>query len=662
MGLPGLDAVSQERVTSANKIYEEAAAFCAWLVQELPEVPFSVESPLQSYMWQVPAFASLVSKLQLVVFDSCRHGSKRKKATAFLTNNAALHPLSGPCPGCPEHEEWGKRKSGGYATAEEAAYPRLLCQRVIACVDAACDARSLVPARSVTSSLHAARVAAQSQPRGRRFPPLISEFAHTVTVQAADAPPLDDKRQLRATWRGIAAGSKLLREVLAPGESRTAQLTSFTFGVYRTFQAYISAASLLVHPFDAAKSLPDGMLVATFRILTEGPVATIRHRLSTLKMWTAWAKELEPAEAQLRKTMHPSVRGVVGNKRIKLLQRIAESLSWPDCSLFDEMASGFKLTGYMQNTRVFSPDVKPATVSEEDFWLGAQHMRHALWDKVERQPEQEYSQELWDLTMEEASINKKWLEGPLDKASLDSMFQGNWSPCRRFAVRQGKHRPIDDFSECRVNACFGCFEKVTLKALDELVWTCALVFRVASAKAGVRLELCSGEVLQGPLHKVWHDPARVRPLTKTYDLRSAYKQLAIHPAERRKAVLLLKSPASQRVSGFVCNTLPFGGSASVMHFNRVGLLLQRVLWEFLVVASCYYDDYPSLTPSFLASNTDSTTHAVAKLLGFSLSEKEGPFSTATETLGVVVDTSAPGMDAVKVSNKPDRAKSLATAV
>ena len=244
----------------------------------------------------------------------------------------------------------------------------------------------------------------------RRFPLLISEFAHTVTVQAADAPPLDDKRQLRATWRGIAAGSKLLREVLAPGESRTAQLTSFTFGVYRTFQAYISAASLLVHPFDAAKSLPDGMLVAIFRILTEGPVATIRHRLSTLKMWTAWAKELEPAEAQLRKTMHPSVRGAVGNKRIKLLHRIAESLSWPDCSLFDEMASGFKLTGYMQNTGVFSPDVKPATVSEEDFWLGAQHMRHALWDKVERQPEQEYSQELWDLTMEEASINKKWID------------------------------------------------------------------------------------------------------------------------------------------------------------------------------------------------------------------------------------------------------------
>ena len=659
-GLPGLDPISQERVDSANMIYAETASFCFWLLQQFPAVPFSVENPLHSYMWHFPAFAELRARVQLVVFDSCRHGSKRKKATAFLTNNAVLHSLSGPCPGCPVHEKWGKRKSG-YATAEEAAYPRLLCQRIVACVDEACDSRCLLPARSITSSLHAARVAAQSQPRGRRCPPLLSEFAHTVTVQSGAAPPLDDKRQLRAAWHGVAAGSKLLREV-AKGDSGTEQHASYTFGVYRTFQAYIAAASLLVHPFDAAKALPDGMLRAIFTTLTEGPVATIRHRMSTLQKWTAWAKELEPAESALRENMHPAVRGVLGNKRIRLLQRIAESLSWPDRSLFDEMAQGFMLTGYMHNTGVFSPDVKPATVTEDEFWLGAQHMRRALWEKVESQPLHAYSRELWDLTMEEASPDKRWLEGPLSKESLDSLFGGEWSPCRRFAVWQGKYRPIDDFSECRVNACFGCFEKVTLKALDELVWACALVFRVANAKGSVRLELGSGEVLEGPLRKVWHDPSRVRPRTKTYDLRSAYKQLAIHPSERRKAVLLLKCPSTSEVSGFVCNTLPFGGSSSVMHFNRVGLLLQRILWELLVVASCYYDDYPCVTPAFLASNTDNTTHAVTKLLGFALSEKERPFSTATETLGVVVDTCDPTMASVKVSNKPDRCKALASAL
>ena len=271
----------------------------------------------------------------------------------------------------------------------------------------------------------------------------------------------------------------------------------------------------------------------------------------------------------------------MGNKRIKLPQRIAEPLSWPDRSLFDEMAAGFMLTGYMRNTGVCSPDAKPATVTEDFGW----ELNICVRRFGTRLSLQTYSQELWDLTMEEASRNKMWLEGPLTKESLDSSFSGEWSPCRRFAVWQGKHRPVDDFSECRVNACFGCFEKVTLKALDELVWTCALVFRVAQTKGCVRLELGSGEVLEGPSRKVWHDSSRVRPLTKTYELRSAYKQLAIHPSERRKTVLLLKCSSARRVSGFVCNTLPFGGSASVMHFNRVGLLLQRILWELLVVAS-----------------------------------------------------------------------------
>ena len=189
-----------------------------------------------------------------------------------------------------------------------------------------------------------------------------------MTVQSGAAPPLDDKRQLRAAWHGVAAGSKLLREV-ARGSSGTEQRASYTFGVYRTFQAYIAAASLLVHPFDAAKALPNGMLRAIFATLTEGPVATIRHRMSTLRKWTAWAKELEPAESALRESMRPAVPGVLGNKRIRLLQRIAESLSWPDRSLFDEMAQGFMLTGYMRNTGVFSPDVKPATVTEDEFWL-----------------------------------------------------------------------------------------------------------------------------------------------------------------------------------------------------------------------------------------------------------------------------------------------------
>eukprot|EP00439_Symbiodinium_sp_Y106_P006765 s12728_g1.t1 len=152
------------------------------------------------------------------------------------------------------------------------------------------------------------------------------------------------------------------------------------------------------------------------------------------------------------------------------------------------------------------PDEKPAYSSEQDFWDGAAVLRSSLWDKVEGQVEPVYSQALWDLTLEEANkLGKGWLEGPLSKDQLDAMFPEGWSPCRRFAVWQGKWRPIDDFSECGINACFGCFERISLKALDEITWACVQIFRCAVTRGDVSFTLQDGSSLQGRLHSAWHD-------------------------------------------------------------------------------------------------------------------------------------------------------------
>ena len=120
-----------------------------------------------------------------------------------------------------------------------------------------------------------------------------------------------------------------------------------------------------------------------------------------------------------------------------------------------------------------------------------------------------------------------------------------------------------------------------------------------------------GEVLKRPLRKKGHDAQRVRPLTKTF-----YRQLPLHPDQRCKAVLILQPPDSREVKGFICNTLPFGATASVMHFNRVALLLRRILWEVAVAAACYYDDFPSMSPSFLSAGADNVVHSVAALFWF----------------------------------------------
>ncbi|CAE7801527.1 SLC24A2 [Symbiodinium sp. CCMP2592] len=658
-GLPGLPPVEQARVDSANTIYDSMAAFCDWLLHAMPHVPFSVENPLHSYLWQLPRWAELVAKHSFVTFDSCRHGSQRKKATALLTNSELLHCLSGPCPGCSSHLPWGKQ-GNSFATAEETGYPKLLCERIVSCVDKSAASRGIAPERLVASRVSAARAAGQVQPRGRKFPPIISEFAYTMSVASAAAPTLNSKHCLSASWQGVPAGAKLLRESVERGGSRLPEGNKFyTFGVYRSMQAFLNEAKLVVHPFDSAKSLPDELLRVLFDTLTKSPVDTMKHRLLKLQQWRALAKQLDPDEEKIRSAMDPCVRKVLGCKRIALMKRIAADLSWPDTTLFDDLAAGFKLTGYLGRTGVFASDGKPATMDLDDFWASAPLRRETLLEKVRAQKDHDYAEELWNMTLEESNRSGKcWLDGPIDVDSLGDNFPDGWNACRRFAVWQGKWRAIDDFSEAAVNSCFGCFERVTLKALDEICWLCMQVCRAAKSSGSLDLELSTGERLKGPLHTAWKDPDRVRPHCKTYDLQAAYKQLALHPSERPKSIILLREPGSRAVKAFVCNTLPFGASASVMQFNRVALFLQRVLWDLRVAVTCYYDDFPTMTPSFLSGGTDNAVHALMDLFGFSLSEKEKPFSCTAETLGVVLDTSDPDMGRIFVSNKPERAAML----
>ena len=85
-------------------------------------------------------------------------------------------------------------------------------------------------------------------------------------------------------------------------------------------------------------------------ILVQGPVGVMRHRLNVFKLWQRWAVELEPEERKFREALHPDVKAVLGNKRILLMKKIASSLKWPDVTLWDDLASGFKLTGSQPRT------------------------------------------------------------------------------------------------------------------------------------------------------------------------------------------------------------------------------------------------------------------------------------------------------------------------
>ena len=72
----------------------------------------------------------------LAYFQACAHGGLRPKWPRFRSWLVDLSPLRALCPGDHYHAPWGAKQAGGrglaFATADEAEYPELLCQRLAA--------------------------------------------------------------------------------------------------------------------------------------------------------------------------------------------------------------------------------------------------------------------------------------------------------------------------------------------------------------------------------------------------------------------------------------------------------------------------------------------------------------------------------------------------
>jgi hypothetical protein len=304
----------------------------------------------------------------------------------------------------------------------------------------------------------------------------------------------------------------------------------------------------------------------------------MKRRLEKLKNWRGLADELAGKNQEIFDNMNPGCASVLKGKHLALLERLAVQIDWPDKHIHQDVRDGFKLTGLQHPSGIFAADVKPRSLTEEDLVKQLKFLQPALWGKVQSGPRAEYDQDLWDMTMQELT-DKGWLEGPYSRDELDVLFEHQWLPVRRFAVWQrSKWRAIDDFSECGVNSTFAYFEKIDLKALDEVVWMACCFVKFCIFEERFDFTLLSGVRLSGPVDKAWRDiPTESTQLVaKTIDLKAAYKQFPIFPGHRKFSILVLKRPRDGVAMGFVSKTLPFGSVASA--FILIALRVYSTGW------------------------------------------------------------------------------------
>ena len=102
-------------------------------------------------------------------FHSCCHGGQRPKLTRFWVSQDHFSQLSMFCDNTHWHKPWTPRKVGNrlhFVTADEAAYPLLLCQRLMDALLELCFPNADLHAAQTSISFHdkSTRVALGIQP------------------------------------------------------------------------------------------------------------------------------------------------------------------------------------------------------------------------------------------------------------------------------------------------------------------------------------------------------------------------------------------------------------------------------------------------------------------------------------------------------------------
>lgn len=176
----------------------------------------------------------------------------------------------------------------------------------------------------------------------------------------------------------------------------------------------------------------------------------------------------------------------------------------------------------------------------------------------------ELDQQLLEETREE--LNKGWAEGPFE---LHELEDGATVP-RRFPLVQGnKTRMIDDFSISGVKDSGATFNMIDLHVVEAFSSVVRKFFH------------CCGE------------SGRASGLIgKTYDLKSAYRQVPIQGDHLKFSYFRVYNWELERAQIYWLKTLPFGATHSVYSLLRVARMLYYIAVQGLkLLTAFFFDDF-----------------------------------------------------------------------
>ena len=640
-GISSLDGVDLLRVLQANQIYETACMFI--ILCHFHNKHWSLEQPARSLFWQTSFWKAVLRVLQpiYVTFHNCMWGGQRPKQTTLATDMTKLYDLACECDRQHLHLPWG-RTPQGFATAAEVEYPHILCQEWARLVSEVVAPSLPLQDHSINPSHPDKKARAITGKQTKHSNAFIREYDEVKSCQLHSLPPGVHPRQkmqhdvCQDDNVVIPQYSRVLRVKDNGGDGDSSKdRFEVAFGVPWTEHTFIAGAVKKGHPSNILDALSPGIIRAIEANCKWKPEEVILHRARWLKKWTNRAMELAKEEHHLHDRLPPHRKKILDGKRLLVLKEILEDEGYPDVGLVQEIEDGFDLVGISGESEALPPDFQPASISQEELLASSERSNKAVIHSTKGSGSDLIDSELWAKTMEE--VGKGWLTGP------HTSFQTQGRVSRRFAVVQSqKVRPVDNYSESQVNDAVTITNRCTVDGVDTIA-------------------ACGAVYLQGLLKRSPFD----RLLGRSFDLKSAYRQLAVSDSSLKWARLAVYDPEAKCSRVFQQYSLPFGAKASVIAFIRCARMIQFLAHRLLIVTTCYFDDYVVFSKESLRKNTELTFATLLDILGWKFDksgDKADTMSTTISALGVEFCLEEAKAGIISVQNTAKRKKELASQI
>ena len=234
-----------------------------------------------------------------------------------MANFDEITGLNATCDGTDEHMPFRIRKGDGswsFSTAEEAAYPTLLCNRVSDIVIKKLLSKGYQPRAELATDnfldskqlKQLTRAVAGKFVRGRKLLPLISEFEEAQTL-SLPSPVLNSKIELNNKT------GKILR-VGTGVQNGHEDFKICAVGIYRTPKSFAEHASTLKHPVDMPTTISEVIAKNIVWNLESTAAQIASFQLQAIKLFRKLAEQLAPRDAELKSKVPQHAKSIVSDK------------------------------------------------------------------------------------------------------------------------------------------------------------------------------------------------------------------------------------------------------------------------------------------------------------------------------------------------------------